>query len=78
MTADMHDLKNGIMAHAGHIALAHDADEVAIHMAALQSIADTLADEFGGERTDVRRLVRDGIGWASGPVRAVALKYGMV
>lgn len=73
----LHTLKNSILTHAGRIALADDPDEVMEHVIALQDISNEMA-LYGGERADVRDIIRDGRGWARGPVRAVCLKYGVI
>ena len=73
----LHMLKNSVLAHAGKIALADDPDEAMEHVLALQDISNEMA-LYGGERADVRDIIREGKGWARGPVRAVCLKYGIV
>ena len=71
----LHMLKNSILAHAGRIALADNPDEAMEHVLALQDISNEMA-LYGGERADVRDIIREGRGWARGAVRAVCLKYG--
>lgn len=73
----LHTLKNSILIHAGRIALADDPDEVMGHIIALQEISNQMA-EFGGERADVRDIIREGKGWARGIVQMKCFKLGVI
>lgn len=73
----LHALKNNTLVHAGQIALADDPDEVMEHVIALQDISNEMA-LYGGERADVRDIIRDGKGWARGPVQMNCLKLGII
>ena len=74
---ELHALRDGILIHAGQIALADDPDEAMEHVIALQDISNRMA-EHGGERADVREIIRRGQGWARGPVRMNCLKLGII
>ena len=74
----MHEYMRSIMAYAGHIAISKTSDEASHYVDEMQRLSDDLARDFGGERDDIRDLIRKGIGWASGPVQAVCFKFGVV
>ena len=73
----LHVLKDDTWAHAGYIALAKDPDEAMEHILALQDISNEMA-LYGGERANVLDIIRDGKGWARGPVRMNCLKLGII
>ena len=73
----LHGLKNATLIHAGRLALADSASEAMEQVVALQAISNQMA-VYGGVRANVLDIIRDGRGWAAGPVRAVCLKYGVI
>ena len=73
----LHFLKNSTLVHAGQIALSKDPDEAMEHVIALQDISNEMA-LYGGERANVLDIIRDGKGWARGPVRMNCLKLGII
>ena len=76
--AEIHKETNAIMSTAGRIALSRTPEEAEEHISEMQAISDRITKRYGGERDDIRELIRKGIGWASGPVQVVCFKFGVV